>query len=438
LSNPGLTRLWPRWRQRPAGISASSMRVVIWLLVLFAVAAGGALFASTNPGTISIFWPPYRIDLSLNLALLALIAAFVVVHAALRTATALGGLPAQARRWRAQQREHAVQGHLVDALFSLSGGRFVRASESLLGAEKMQRALMEADAGHASLQSDMVLAAIHMLAAEAQHALQKQALRAQHAQTAIQTLRQRRATDALDGLYLRAVRWSLDDNDAAGARGWLEQLSQGAARRAASLRLRFRTARLAGENLEALVTVRQLVKHKAFRGATGQTISQALACELLRTPRDAQQLERAWAQLEPQEREAAPVALLGAQRLLDLGGQGARSREWLLPIWNSFLQPATSLTSDQQVRLVQILEAGFGLADATPDSLWLARIENAQMANPRSALLQYLAGAMCLRLSLWGKAEHFFKQVGAGLHNAPLQREARAHLQRIQEQRALR
>ncbi len=414
------------------------MRVVIWLLVLFAVAAGGALFVSTNPGTVTVFWPPYRIDLSLNLVLLALILAFVLVHLVLGTAATLSGLPEQARRWRAQQRERAIQGHLVDALFSMAGGRYVRASDSLLAADKLQRALMETGEGDAAPQADSVLAAIHMLAAEAQHALQKQTERDQHLQTALQAMRRRRATDALDGLFLRATRWSLDDNDAAGARAWWEQLSQGAMRRAASLRLRFRTARLAGENLEALVTVRQLIKHKAFRGATGDNISQALAAELLRAPRDAQQLEQAWARLEPQEKEAAPVALLAAQRLLDLGGDGALSRAWLLPLWNSLLKTGTPLTPDQQVRLVQILELGFGQADAAPDSVWLARIENAQMANPRNPLLQYLAGAMCLRMSLWGKAEHFFKQASAGLQSVPLQREALSHLERIQAQRARR
>jgi HemY protein len=320
----------------------------------------------------------------------------------------------------------------------MAGGRFVRASESLLAADQMQRALMEAGEGDAARQADTVFAAIHMLAAEAQHALQKQTERDQHLQTALQALRQRRATDALDGLFLRATRWSLDDNDAAGARAWWEQLSQGAMRRAASLRLRFRTARLAGENLEALVTVRQLIKHKAFRGATGDNISQALAAELLRAPRDAQQLEQAWARLEPQEKEAAPVALLGAQRLLDLGGSGALSRAWLLPLWNSLLKTGTPLTADQQVRLVQILESGFGQPDAAPDNAWLARIETAQMAHPRNPLLQYLAGAMCLRMSLWGKAEHFFKQASAGLQSVPLQREALSQLQRIQEQRAQR
>jgi HemY protein len=414
------------------------MRVVIWLLVLFAVAAGAALFVSTNPGTVTVFWPPYRVDVSLNLVLLALVVAFVVAHFVLGTVSTLGGLPEQAQRWRALQRERAVQGHLVDALFSLAGGRYVRASESLLAADKLQRALMEAGQDDPARQAETVFAAIHMLGAEAQHALQKQAAREEHLQTALQTLRRRRATDALDGLLLRATRWALDDNDAAGARAWWQQLSQGAMRRAASLRLRFRTARLAGENLEALVTVRQLIKHKAFRGATGENISQALAVELLRAPRDAQQLEQAWARLEPQEKEAPSVALLGAQRLLDLGGDGPRSRAWLLPLWSAFLQTGSPLNADQQVRLVQILEAGFGQADAAPDSVWLARIENAQMANPRNPLLQYLAGAMCLRMSLWGKAEHFFKQASAGLQSVPLQREALSQLQRIQEQRARR
>jgi len=438
LSNPGWTRpSQPSLRLRP-DTSVSAMRVVIWLLVLFAVAAGAALFVSTNPGTVTVFWPPYRVDVSLNLVLLALVVAFVVAHFVLGTVSTLGGLPEQAQRWRALQRERAVQGHLVDALFSLAGGRYVRASESLLAADKLQRALMEAGQDDPARQAETVFAAIHMLGAEAQHALQKQAAREEHLQTALQTLRRRRATDALDGLLLRATRWALDDNDAAGARAWWQQLSQGAMRRAASLRLRFRTARLAGENLEALVTVRQLIKHKAFRGATGENISQALAVELLRAPRDAQQLEQAWARLEPQEKEAPSVALLGAQHLLDLGGDGARSRAWLLPLWSAFLQTGSPLNADQQVRLVQILEAGFGQADAAPDSVWLARIENAQMANPRNPLLQYLAGAMCLRMSLWGKAEHFFKQASAGLQSVPLQREALSQLQRIQEQRARR
>ncbi len=66
------------------------MRGALWLLVLFAVAAAVALFAGNNQGTVTLFWPPYRVDLSLNLVLLLLVAAFLFLLAALRALAALG------------------------------------------------------------------------------------------------------------------------------------------------------------------------------------------------------------------------------------------------------------------------------------------------------------------------------------------------------------
>ena len=53
------------------------MKATLWFLALFGVAVAIALFAGNNQGTITLFWPPYRVDLSLNLVLL-LLAALVV------------------------------------------------------------------------------------------------------------------------------------------------------------------------------------------------------------------------------------------------------------------------------------------------------------------------------------------------------------------------
>jgi uncharacterized protein HemY len=49
---------------------------------------------------VTLFWPPYRVDLSLNLVLLLLLAAFALLHAALGALAALFDLPRQALRWR--------------------------------------------------------------------------------------------------------------------------------------------------------------------------------------------------------------------------------------------------------------------------------------------------------------------------------------------------
>ena len=48
------------------------MRAALWFLALFGMAVAIALFAGNNQGTITLFWPPYRIDMSLNLFLFLL------------------------------------------------------------------------------------------------------------------------------------------------------------------------------------------------------------------------------------------------------------------------------------------------------------------------------------------------------------------------------
>jgi HemY protein len=91
------------------------MRAALWLVALFGVAVAVALFAGNNQGVITVFWPPYRVDLSLNLVVLLLLAAFVLGYGALRALAALFDLPRQAKRWRVQQKERAMHAALMDA-----------------------------------------------------------------------------------------------------------------------------------------------------------------------------------------------------------------------------------------------------------------------------------------------------------------------------------
>ena len=77
------------------------MRAALWLVALFAVAVAIALFAGNNQAAVTLFWPPYRVDLSLNLSLLLAVGLFVLIHLALRGLAAVFSLPVQARRWQA-------------------------------------------------------------------------------------------------------------------------------------------------------------------------------------------------------------------------------------------------------------------------------------------------------------------------------------------------
>ena len=55
------------------------MRFFIWLMILLASAIGLAVLARFNPGNVVLFYPPYRIDFSLNFFIVVLLASFSFV-----------------------------------------------------------------------------------------------------------------------------------------------------------------------------------------------------------------------------------------------------------------------------------------------------------------------------------------------------------------------
>lgn len=408
------------------------MRAALWLLGLFAVAAAVALFAGNNQGTITVFWPPWRVDLSLNLVLLLLLVAFVFLHFALRGLSALFSLPRQARQWRLQQKERALHGALLDSAVQLLAGRFSRARKAALAALVQERTLAALDAKLPQAHQVRVMA--HLLAAESAQALQDRAARDAHLQQALNESAERGlmvTPETREGVQLRAARWALDDRDAPAALARLEELPHGAQRRTLALRLRLKGARQDGRTLEALETARLLAKHRAFSQSAAQSIVRGLATELLSSVHDPAQLMRAWSAFEDSEREMPEVAIHAAQRMVALRGDLTVARAWLLPIWERMVQQPQSLGESLRVKLVRALEAGLDSVDAE----WLARIESAQKNNPRDPNLQYLAGMACMKRQLWGKAQQLLTRAGLGLQDANLHRRAWQALAQLAEAR---
>jgi HemY protein len=401
------------------------MRAALWLLALFGIAVAAALFAGNNQGTVTLFWPPYRVDLSLNLVLLLLAVAFVFLHAALAALSALFDLPRQALRWRSQQKERAMHAALLDAISHLVGGRFVRARKSAEAALLQEKSL--ADGGEKLPNAGQLRTIAHLLAAESAQALQDRTAREDHLQRALEASNSRDAQETREGTLIRAARWSLDDRDPQAAVAWLKGLPSGAARRTLALRTRLKAARLARHTGEALETARLLAKHRAFSEAAAQSIVRGLATDLLSGAHDVAQLQRAWSELELAERQMPELAIHAAQRLIALGGEPQQARDWLLPVW----ERQASLGDSLRVKLVRALEEGLDSIDAE----WLGRIEQAQRANPRDATLQYLAGMACMKRQLWGKAQQHLTQAALALQDARLHRSAWRALALLAEQR---
>src|SRR3569832_2035312 len=276
------------------------MRAALWLLALFGIAVAIALFAGNNQGTVTLFWPPWRVDLSLNLVLLVLVGAFVLLHFALGALAALFDLPRQALRWRTQQKERAMHADMLDAISHLLAGRFIRARKSAESALGQERSLSAG--GHALSNAAQMRTLAHVLAAESSQSLQDKAAREEHLKLAQEQDTTRDAQESREGTLLRAARWSLEDRDPEAAIGWLRELPQGAGRRTLALRTRLKAARLARRTGEALETARLLAQHRAFSSAAAASIVRGLAVDLLNGAHAAQQLQRTRLALEPAER----------------------------------------------------------------------------------------------------------------------------------------
>ncbi len=413
------------------------MRAALWLVALFGVAVAVALFAGNNQAVVTLFWPPHRVDISFNLLVLLLAGMLVLLHLALKALGAVASLPAQARRWRAQQKERAMYAAFMDALAHLLAGRFIRASRSAENALLQEKGLGQLasevglDSGYHPSRLQQLRSLAHLLAAESAHALQNKDLRQVHAQQALGGTVGRNALETQEGIQLRAARWALDDRDPQRALESLALLPQGAARRTLALRLRLRAARLAGRTEDAIETARLLAKHRAFSAPAAQSIIRGLALDLLNGAHDTDQMRQAWLSLDEAERSMPELAVHAAERLIALGGDAALARQWLAGAWDLLMEPKRSTADSLRVKYIAVLEASLDALDAA----WLARIEAAVQARPRDASLAYLAGMACLKRQLWGKAQQLLSHALLALQDSTLKRKAWCALAELAEQR---
>lgn len=410
------------------------MRAALWLMALFALAASGAWLLDSNDGTVSIFLSPYRIDLSLNLALLALLGLLVLLLLAQRALVALLSLPREARRWRMLQRERSAHAAVFEAMGHLLAGRYVRARKSAELALDRESALQDSVEPLPHAPSLRSLA--HLLAAESAHALQDQALRQQHWEQALtQAQASGRNVQAalVEGLQLRQARWLLDDRDAAGSLQTLTALPGSVARRTAAMRLQLKAARLAGQPRRALETAQLLAKHRAFSAPVAQSLLRSLAQDWLESAHDVPQLTQVWLQLPEALRQTPEMATRAVHLLLALGGETGLARQWITPVWEQAVKsPRAQLAWPPLVEAIEACK----VEPQSPDArVWLARIESAQQQHPGEPMLQYLAGMACHQQQLWGKAHTLLTQALKGLQTPALRRRAWTALAQMAEER---
>ena len=232
-------------------------RVAAWLLVLFVIAAALAGAAGAH-GSVALFWPPYRLDMSLRVLLLLLLALFVLLYLAMRAFAGMHALPQRVRQ-RRQTRQQQAQGEytaqLLGALAAAQAGRWARARTAANGVLEHTRELPTEDC--AALRH-----AAALLAAESAQALGDTKARDALLDGALQAAGD--AGAAREGALLRAAQWALEDGDAQSALARLDALPPAAARRTQARRLRLYAMQMAGQDAAPLE--HQLTRHALLPG----------------------------------------------------------------------------------------------------------------------------------------------------------------------------
>ena len=107
------------------------MRTWFWTLLLAVVAVALAVVLRSHSGNVLLLVWPWRIEMSLTLAVLLIVAAFVVLYVGLRVLAWLLAIPDRVRVWRgkrAQARDHEL---LERGWISLLEGRYSQAEKDL-------------------------------------------------------------------------------------------------------------------------------------------------------------------------------------------------------------------------------------------------------------------------------------------------------------------
>jgi HemY protein len=365
------------------------MRSLLWLVLLLVIAVVAALTLGDNDGLVSVYWGGWRVDMSANFFVVAILSAGTVAVVLFHAVSTLLDMPERARQWRSLRRERAAQASLREALAEYFGARYARSLKA------GRRAMLIQDDAPLLVDNHEFRMLASLLVAGSLHRMQDRSLRDEALDAALSQSRRTGSRAVDDGARLLGAEWALEERDGDRAAALLADLTPGASRRTQAQRLQLQVARLARRPLDALRTARMLANHRAFTPGAARGLLRSLAFELIDDSHDADQLRRAWRSLDGADQRDAFVAARAARRAATLRASDD-GRTWLRPFWDRI----GDLSADdrQQIALASI-EALPGLG---PD--WLPRLEAAQRAFATVAAVQAAVGMALADRRLYGKA----------------------------------
>jgi HemY protein len=377
------------------------MRLLIWLVALMAAAIGIAVTARFNPGNVVLFYPPHRIDMSLNLFVVLAALLFLVLYGLVRAVNATMKMPERVAAYRQRKRERDGNKGLRDALKALFEGRFGHAEKAAMRAAELSE-----NAGLAAL-----------IGARAAHRMREPARRdawlagIAHDNT-LKTARLMTVTELL-----------VDDHQPEAALEAVAELNASGQRHIHALQWSMKANQQARNWPEVLRLVRTLDKRKALHPALSSRLRE-LSYEALLSEgsHDAESIRRVWAGVPSLDRTKPYIA---ARAAAAFNARGLHDEA------RAIAEDALKAGWDE--RVVRAYRDSAGPAGSA--SL-LAQIENSEAwlkERPNDPELALTLGALCLKQKLWGKAQRYLEQALSDATDPDLARDAHLKLAQMHE-----
>src|SRR5258706_3135118 len=272
------------------------MRALLWVLGLFAVAVGLVIAARYNNGYVLVVLPPWRAELSLNLAIILALGVFRLAYPVASTVIVTATMPSRVRAFHKRRSESRARATFNEALINFFEGRFGRAEK----------------AASAALKAGESPALSAMLAARAAHGMRAFATRDKY------LARSSGADPEEDAMKLMAqAEMLLDERRYYDALDVLKKLPE---KHTAALRLELRAQQMAMNWERVLALIPQLEKRRVFeRPVVAQLRRQAVIESIKRKAVDDKSLRDYWDRLSSEDRQDARIAATAAQSFISLG-----------------------------------------------------------------------------------------------------------------------
>lgn len=354
------------------------MRTWLWTILLLALAVALALLLKTHGGNVLIVAPPWRVEMSLTLAVLLLLAIFLVAHVTLRIIYWFSGSPERFRLWRGRRAEKRDAELLESGWIGMMEGRYDQAQK------EFQRLLDRTKASQRKVLAALALAR----AAHDDAAYERRDEALERARQAANDPRLREAT------AIAAAEMLLDEGRAQEALGLLQPIQDATSLHVNATRLLLRAHRQLGNFDQVYELTRLLSRRGGLVKSEAQALIETSAAARLRAAGD-DGYKAVWSDLKSEERVLPGVAFEAAAIQTAKGNHEDAAK---------ILQASLDVSLDPQLLAVY--------AQCPPEHVAkrLNKAEGWLKSNPENPDLLAALGNLCLTGQLWGQGERYLQR----------------------------